>query len=427
MCDPLMNGEKMSNNLILNLVKHAKSSFDLTDVSDQKSLYSLTDTLLNIPSLSIDTLCQIARDKETPLEFKIAVKLFKSKKFLMENRQPVKLGVLFAMWGEQNRLLPKTGSNPNGEDSLLVKLQQLKWATQGSSIKWMLYAIDDGCPHGSGKIATEIADRFHLGKYVKILHLAEALPQKQGPLMGLKSVDESRKGGAMILGALEAIKDGMDVIITTDSDNSVHLGQIGLLLQKFCNNQTHAVFGDRKDPDAILIKQENRWGVGIKLLRHIQRMIGVAIFSREIFDTQAAFKLFQCGLLEKIIQQPTVYDFAFDTDWIAATIAAKEPFEKVPFAFIDSFAESASITQGPMTTWEILLKGLVKQVRKYQLPHNQAMARIIDEEIQSSADLDLLINHLPPQLKDIPDRELGNPEIMNPEEILSWIQERKTR
>ncbi|MCP4265989.1 MAG: glycosyltransferase, partial [Candidatus Brocadiaceae bacterium] len=56
-----------------------------------------------------------------------------------------------------------------------------------------------------------------------------------------------------------------------------------------------------------------------------------------------------------------------------------------------------------------------------------AMARIIDEEIQSSADLDLLINHLPPQLKDIPDRELGNPEIMNPEEILSWIQERKTR
>ncbi|MCP4271381.1 MAG: glycosyltransferase, partial [Gammaproteobacteria bacterium] len=127
-----MNSEKMSNNLILNLVKHAKSSFDLTDVSDQKSLYSLTDTLLDIPGLSIDTLCQIARDKETPLEFKIAVKLFKSKMFLMENKQPVKLGVLFAMWGEQNRLLPKTGSNPNGEDSLLVKLQQLKWATQGS-------------------------------------------------------------------------------------------------------------------------------------------------------------------------------------------------------------------------------------------------------------------------------------------------------
>ena len=118
--------KKMSDNQILNLVKHAKSSFDLTDVSDQRSLYLLTNTLLNIPGLSTDTLCQIARDKESPLEFKIAVKLFKSKKFLIENKQPVKLGVLFAMWGEQNRLLPKTGSNPNGEDSLRVKLQQLK-------------------------------------------------------------------------------------------------------------------------------------------------------------------------------------------------------------------------------------------------------------------------------------------------------------
>ncbi len=417
----------MSNDhLLLNLVKRSKSSLDLADVSDQESLYSLANTLLNMPSSSLSALYQIANNKETPLEFKIAVKLFESKKFLMANKQPVKLGVLFAMWGEQNRLLPKTGSNPNGEDSLRVKLQQLKWATQGSKIKWTLYVVDDGCPHGSGKIATEIAGRSPLGKHVKVLHLAEALPQKQGPLAGLKSVKESHKGGSIILGALEAIKDEMDVIITTDSDNSVHLGQIGLLLQKFCKNQTRAVFGDRKDPAAILIKQENRWGVGIKLLRHMQRMIGKAIFSQGIFDTQAAFKLFHCDFLEKIIQHPTVYDFSFDTDWIAATIALREPFEKVPFAFIDSFAESASISQGPMTTWEILLKGLVKQVRKYQLPHNQAMARIIEEEIQSSSDLDLLIHHLPPELKNVPDRELGNPKIMTPEQVLAWIQTRKT-
>jgi len=416
----------MNNDLLLSLVKNAKSRLDLADVNGQESLYLLANTLLNMPGLSLDELYQIVRNEETPLEFKIAVKLFESKKFLLENQQPVKLGVLFAMWGEQNRLLPKTESNPNGEDSLRVKLQQLKWATQGSKIKWNLYAVDDGCPHGSGKIATEIADRFSLGKHARIFHLADALPQKQGPLMRLKSVKESRKGGAIILGALEAIKDGMDVIITTDSDNSVHLGQIGLLLQKFCKNQTRAVFGDRKDPDAILIKQEDRWGVGIKLLRHMQRMIGEAIFSQGVFDTQAAFKLFQCDYLEKIIQRPTVYDFSFDTEWIAATIALKEPFEKVPFAFIDSFAESASITQGPMTTWEILLKGLVKQVRKYQLPHNQAMAQIIDEEIQSSADLDLLINHLPSELKDVSDRELGNPKIMTPEQVLAWIQTRKT-
>ncbi len=99
------------------------------------------------------------------------------------------------------------------------------------------------------------------------------------------------------------------------------------------------------------------------------------------------------------------------------------PWAKSPE--LDSFAESASITQGPMTTWEILLKGLVKQVRKYQLPHNQAMARVIDEEIHSSVDLDLLIHHLPPELQDVPDRELGNPKVMTPEQIFAWIQTRK--
>ncbi len=406
-------------------MEHSKSRLDLADVNDQESLYLLTNDLLKIPDLSLDELYQIARNEETPLEFKIAVKLFESKKFLIENKQPVKTGVLFAMWGEQNRLLPKTENNPNGEDSLRVKLQQLDWAAQDSNIEWTLYVVDDGCPHGSGRIASEIAASSPMGKHVKILYLGEALPQKHGPLTGLESADDSHKGGAIILGALEAIKDGMDVVITTDSDNSVHLGQVGLLLKKFCCNRTRAVFGDRKDPDAVLVKEEGRWGVGIKLLRHMQRMIGNSIFSQGIYDTQAAFKLFQCDFLDEIIQQPSVYDFSYDTDWIAATIALKEPFEKVPFAFIDSFAESASITQGPMTTWELLLKGLVKQVRKHQLPHNTAMAQILDEEIQSSKDLDLLIHHLPPELENISDSELGNPKIMTPEQVRTWIQIRK--
>ena len=416
----------IGNNLLIDLIKHSKSNLDLANVNDQESLYLLTNALLDIPDLSLDELCQIARNKETPLEFKIAAKLFESKKFLRENKQHVKVGVLFAMWGEQNRLLPKTEENPNGEDSLRVKLQQLDWAAQNSTIEWTLYAMDDGCPHNSGKIASEIAASSPMEKHVKILLLAEALPQKHGPLAGLKSAEDSHKGGAIILGALEAMKDGMDVVITTDSDNSVHLGQIGLLLKKYCYSGTRAVFGDRKDPDAVLVKEEGRWGIGIKLLRHIQRMIGYSIFSQGIYDTQAAFKLFESNFLDKIIQHPAVYDFSYDTDWIAATIALKEPFEKVPFAFIDSFAESASIAQGPMTTWELLLKGLVKQVRKHQLPHNVAMAQILDEEVQSSKDLDLLINYLPPELENVSDSELGNPKIMTPEQVRTWIQLRKS-
>jgi hypothetical protein len=54
------------------------------------------------------------------------------------------------------------------------------------------------------------------------------------------------------------------------------------------------------------------------------------------------------------------------------------------------------------------------------------MAQIIDEEIQSSEDLDLLIHYLPSELKGVPDRELGNPKIMTPEQLRAWIQMRKT-
>jgi hypothetical protein len=251
------------------------------------------------------------------------------------------------------------------------------------------------------------------------------VPTDSGPLKELKSADHSRKAGAIILGSIQAISDGKDAIIYTDADSSVHLGQIGLLLRPFVDDNYRVVLGNRKDPESVLVKEEGRWGIGIKLLRHMQRMVGQAIFSRNILDTQAAFKLYERNLLKQIIETPTVFDFSFDTDWILAAISMGEPFAKVPFAFIDSFAESASITQGPMTTWEVLLMGLVKAVRRHDVPHNEDMARVLEEEIQSSADLDVLIHHLPPELADADPGMIGDPEVMSPEAVQTWIQQRK--
>lgn len=406
------------------LAKTAKTKFDLTEPSHQTSLYMLTETLLDT-NTSLESLKLFVKQESPPLEFKIAAKLVESKRILSANIKPLKLGIVFAMWGEQNRLYPKSVSNPHGEDALRVKLAQLTWATNNTSLEWMLYAVDDGCPYNSGKIAREIISTHPLSSKTTILFLANAIPTTTGPLAKLASVDKSRKGGAVILGCMQAIEDEVDVVIYTDADNSVHLGQIGLLLEPYLKNETPVVLGNRKHPEAVLVKQENRWGIGIKLLRHMQRMVGQAIFSRGILDTQAAFKLYQRSVLQEIIASPTVYDFSFDTDWIAATIALNKPFETVPFAFIDSFAESASITQGPMTTWEMLLNGLKNGVRNRNLPHNKAMARILDEEIHSSADLEILIHHLPPELEGATNEQLGNPAIMSPQAVQTWIQQRK--
>ncbi len=404
------------------LIQGAKSKFDLTETADQQSLYALTDQLLGLPLAEIKA---AARREETPLEFKIAAKLVESRQFLLSDLQPVKIGVVFAMWGEQNRLRPKSADNPNGEDSLRVKLAQLDWVTRETAVHWTLYAVDDGDPDDSGRLAAEIAANHPLGERVKVLWLADAIPTNDRPLRHLKSVDDSRKGGAVIYGCMQALADGVDAVIYTDADSSVHLGQIGLLLRPFLQNNSRVVLGNRKHPDAILVKQEGRWGIGIKVLRHMQRMIGQAIFCRGIRDTQAAFKLYQSDLLRHIIADPTVFDFSFDTDWILAAIAKGEAFEQAPFAFIDSAAESASITQGPMTTWETLLKGLTQAVRKHGVPHNEAMARVLDEEIHDYRDLDLLINHLPPELEDAADKELGDPAVMSPQAMQAWIQQRK--
>lgn len=408
------------------LVANAKTEFDLTEPADQESLYALTSALLEMHELTSGTLHKAAQHLDVPLEFKLAEKLVNSRQYVLSVKRPINIGVVYAMWGEQNRLLIKSDSNPNGEDSLRTKITQLNWITADTPINWTLYAVDDGCPYNSGKIAQEIVDSYLLHEKVKVLFLDDAVPTGSGPLKKLNSASDSQKAGAIILGCMQAISDGKDAVIYTDADNSVHLGQIGLLLQPFLDDKIRVVLGNRKHPDAVLVKQEGRWGIGIKLLRHMQRMVGQAIFSRNILDTQAGFKLYERNILQQIIADPTVFDFSFDTDWILAVISMDEPFVKVPFAFIDSFTESASITQGPMTTWEALLKGLVKAVRRYGVPHSEGMARVLDEEIQSSADLDLLIHHLPPELVEVDAQFLGDPTVMSPEALQTWIQKRKS-
>ncbi|WP_411895277.1 glycosyltransferase [Winogradskyella sp. A2] len=405
------------------ICQSSKQSFDLTSAADQDYLYNLINRISDFPLTEI---IKIGNDTNSPLAFRIAAKITDSKDYVSSCQHRLKIGVVFAMWGEQNRLLKKTKSNPNGEDLLNVKVDQLAWLFKDSKIDWEIYAVDDGCPHGSGDIAESIRKKSKYADQIQVLFLQKHLPADKPPLQNLASANDSRKGGAILLGCEKALEDGVDLIIYTDADNSVHLSQIGLLLKPHVEKGYKVVLGNRKDPNAVLVKQENRWGIGIKALRHMQRMIGVSIFSLGILDSQAAFKLYHKDILSEILKNPSVYDFSFDSDWIACVIAMKEEFAKVPFAFIDSFAESASIVQGPMTTWETLLKGLVKAVRARKIPHNEEMATVVMENIKSHHDLDLLINDLPKELLNADDKDLGNPEIMSPKAMEDWINSMKS-
>jgi len=182
------------------LLSNARTTFDLREPTHQESLYTLTEALLEMSHLTSEDIHRAVRRSETPLEFKLAAKLVDSRQYVLKTQTPLNIGVVYAMWGEHNRLLPKSKINPNGEDSLRTKIKQLDWVTEGTPIDWTLYVADDGCPHDSGNIALKLIDTHPLKNKVKVLFLNDAVPTQSGPLRELCSADDSRKAGAIILG-----------------------------------------------------------------------------------------------------------------------------------------------------------------------------------------------------------------------------------
>ncbi|MEE8603346.1 glycosyltransferase [Euzebya tangerina] len=406
------------------VIAHGRDDLDLTDPAVQPAVRGLAEELLTLvededPTAATDLLRTLGRSTEVPIDVRIATKLAESRRRLRAVGE-IEVAVQFAMWGEHRRLRPRDQGNPLGEDALGVKLDQLDWLLDGSTVRWRLVAIDDGCPDGSADVAEEMAAGHRMGDRVQVLRLADVVPATDGPLSGLADVDDSRKGGAMVYGASVAVDGGADAVVLTDADVSVDLGQLGLLLGPFADG-AGVVIGDRKQPDSVLRKAEARWGPGIVVLRHMQRMVGRALFSRGIADTQAAFKLYGAAALSEVLAAPSTFGFSFDSDWLYAAIGGGHEVATTPFAFVDSFEESASITQGPMTTWESLLVGLTQSARARGADHDAGMAALVDE-FGRAAVLEQVITRVPEALADVEPTNLGDPAVMSPAELGAWLR-----
>jgi hypothetical protein len=394
-------------------------TFDISSPADQARVLALADSL-DASGRTSDQLERDARSDGMPIDLGLAHKLALSRREVVALNWTGRLAIVFAMWGEQRRLRPRDDGNPTGEDSLHTKLDQLEWLFAETDVDWTLVPVDDGDPDDSASIAAERADLHRLGNHVTVLRLGDVVPAETGALAALGHVDDSRKGGAIVYGARHALDHHADAIVITDADNSVHLGQIGSLLGPFVRSGAGAVIGDRKHPDSVLVKAEARWGPGIVVLRHMQRMVGRALFDQGLRDTQAAFKLYGRSALETIVAAPSTFGFAFDSDWLYATYSTGARIERVPFAFIDSFEESASLTQGPMTTWESLLGGLVAAARARGADHDEEMAALVDE-FADVATLERVVGQVPAQLEGVSDADLGRRSTMSPAALREWL------
>merc|ERR550514_2230809 len=84
-------------------------------------------------------------------QFHIAVKVAISKK-LLETMPAIHCTVVFALYKEFNRILPKGAAkipgwcDPNGEDFVRRKHKQMSWLFENKKdSSWTLLGVDDGC------------------------------------------------------------------------------------------------------------------------------------------------------------------------------------------------------------------------------------------------------------------------------------------
>jgi hypothetical protein len=172
----------------------------------------------------------------------------RSRRLLRGLTVPVHLTVVWAMYGETGRMVPRT-ADPHGEDFVRMKVRQLDWLTaELPTVTWSIIACDDGCPDqpSSAQLMAEIAaaEGYPTSGHrsVSVLKLAEVIAGGVaiGPAFDrLTTTDQSRKGGS-ILAALDAAlrtpppvaaaytgATARHVICYTDADLSANLAGCG--------------------------------------------------------------------------------------------------------------------------------------------------------------------------------------------------------
>ena len=125
--------------MIDDLIQGARREFDLTESSHQESVLRLAEAFGD-EGIDAAELKERLHAEGVPLEARMAGLLAESREWMQVCAKPLKIAVVFAMWGEQRRLLPKSEENPHGENSLAMKIDQLAWAAEGTPVNWRLRA-----------------------------------------------------------------------------------------------------------------------------------------------------------------------------------------------------------------------------------------------------------------------------------------------
>ena len=291
---------------------------------------------------------------------------------------PVHLTVVWAMYGETGRMVPRA-EHPHGEDFVRAKAAQLDRLTAGlPGVTWSVVACDDGCPDQppSADLMARIAAAEghpatgHRG--VTVLRLADVIAgdDSLGPAFDrLTSPDESRKGGSILAGLAAAVgllpgqapagpgsapdpaAGGRHVVCYTDADLSANLAQLGSLAAPIlARDGVVGALGQRYGmPGAVLVRadgpSEEPRSTGDKpdklivLFRHFVRVLLVPDLAH-VLDTQAGFKAFDAAALRPVLPDVASFNETFDVELLVrlAQRHGRSSLAVEPIVFTEDFA-----------------------------------------------------------------------------------------
>ena len=308
-----------------------------------------------------------------------AVAAARSRRRLGELAGPVHLTVVWAMYGETGRMVPRA-AHPHGEDFVRAKVRQLDWLTGGlPGVTWSIIACDDGCPDrpSSADLMTGIAaaegypGEGH--RSVTVLRLAEVIGSdiSISPAFDrLDSTEQSRKGGSILAGLAAAAGTGparangagRHVVCYTDADLSANLAQLGSLAAPVvAGDKVAGALGQRYGIEgAVLVRpggpvtEPHSTGGKpdkiIVLFRHFVRALLIPSLAH-VLDTQAGFKVFDAAALGPALRQMASFNETFDVELLIHLAQHYGPraLAVEPIVFTEDFAATnfPSVEPGP--------------------------------------------------------------------------------
>ena len=404
---------------------------DLTDSDQNQAVLAVASALAGGSAVAVER----AAASHGPAVAAEAAAAARSRRRLAGLTGPVHLTVVWAMYGETGRMVPRA-AHPHGEDFVRAKVGQLDWLTGGlPGVTWSIIACDDGCPDrpSSADLMTSIvaAEGYPAAGHrsVTVLRLAEVIAGgiPISPAFDqLTSTDQSRKGGSILAGLAAAVRtdparangSGRHVVCYTDADLSANLAQLGSLAAPIVAGNVAGALGQRYGVEgAVLVRADGPvtepHSTGDKpdkiiiLFRHFIRAMLIPSLAH-VLDTQAGFKAFDAAALGPVIGQMASFNETFDVELLIhlAQHYGPQALAVEPIVFTEDFAATNFPSVDPGPRHLAMVRQVVEVYDRLVAPVDPVTGEAADLlALIRTLDLDgyvTLINHLRAEDRDDP-------------------------